>query len=393
MKNRRLLLIIPLTLLILLISCKSCGKCKHEQISWVIDKEATCIEDGYKHQACSDCDAKFNENTVIPATHNPSNWIIDKEATCTENGLKHQTCKSCGEIISSTQIEKSHDFVHYEKKNATCTEDGYYEYDVCKICGYSTFKVIERKNHNFENGVCTFCNALESGNIDYKLSENNLSYIINGIKNKDVEVVYIPKSYNGLPIVSIDDNAFKGCYNIKVIEIPDYVQYIGEYAFANCNSLEKVIFNSNTKLKDIERSAFEECISLKEIEIPDSVEYIGSAALHGCLSLENLTLPFMGSSSKTNDNSYLGYIFGANSYLLNFTFVPKSLKKITITQSTSINECAFKSCKYIETIVLSDKITSIYDYAFSECSNLKDIYIYQKILKKLKVKALMDVQI
>ncbi len=37
---------------------------------WVVDKEATASEDGIKHEECSVCGYKSNENTVIPATGN-----------------------------------------------------------------------------------------------------------------------------------------------------------------------------------------------------------------------------------------------------------------------------------------------------------------------------------
>ena len=47
---------------------KTVVKATGHKFKWVIDKEPTETEDGYKHEECTVCGFRRNENTVIPAT-------------------------------------------------------------------------------------------------------------------------------------------------------------------------------------------------------------------------------------------------------------------------------------------------------------------------------------
>jgi hypothetical protein len=75
-----------------------------------------------------------------------------------------------------------------------------------------------------------------------------------------------------------------------------------------------------------------------------------------CSSLASITIPFVGSKLNpgTSDPNYFGYIFGASNYSLNYSFVPSSLRNVTITGPAS-------------------GMTTIPDYAFYECSKLTTI--------------------
>ena len=94
--------------------CKNCGQTKSETIpilghdysdEFIIDKEASCTEDGLKSKHCSRCDST-TEKTIIPKTsHRPSSeWIVVKEATTTEEGLEEKHCRDCGMVLDSRTI-------------------------------------------------------------------------------------------------------------------------------------------------------------------------------------------------------------------------------------------------------------------------------------------------
>jgi len=64
-------------------TCSACGLVETKEIDmiehewvWIIDKEATKTEVGYKHEECKICGAKRNENTVIPTTPSTGDTII-----------------------------------------------------------------------------------------------------------------------------------------------------------------------------------------------------------------------------------------------------------------------------------------------------------------------------
>ena len=204
-------------------------------------------------------------------------------------------------------------------------------------------------------------------------------------------------------VTSIGQQAFRGCAALTTITVPfignsanstssnGYFSYIfgsssvpstlknivittdttiPEYAFQNLSYVESITVSSN--LKSISSRAFSGCTNLKRINsttdgvfnIPDSVESIGIYAFYGCSSLETISLPFIGNTS-TSSSSYFYQIFGESSY------VPNTLKNITITRVTTIPTSAFSNLSYVESITIPSDVTSIGMQAFYGCTSLK----------------------
>ncbi len=81
-------------------------------------------------------------------------WIIDKDATCEENGSKHKECSECHEILETEEIPATgHDLIHHDKADPTCTTSGHEAYDTCSKCDYSTYKEIPALGHDYETKV------------------------------------------------------------------------------------------------------------------------------------------------------------------------------------------------------------------------------------------------
>lgn len=79
-------------------------ECLHGTTSWIIEKEATCTEEGCKHQVCMEC-GEVLEIEIIPETsHTSSNWITDAEATVNAAGSQHKECTICGEVLETAVI-------------------------------------------------------------------------------------------------------------------------------------------------------------------------------------------------------------------------------------------------------------------------------------------------
>lgn len=221
----------------------------------------------------------------------------------------------------------------------------------------------------------------------------------NAFKNNEVILtVVIPES-----IIDIGESAFSGTSNLTSLVIPLGVKVIGKNAFAGASSLTSLdIPNSVTTIGD---GAFRDMTSLMSIEIPNNVLTIGANAFSGTNNLASMTLPFIGKSrTATNDEARLGYLFSENSYAGSYIadgyYLPNSSVEIIITDTTIIGNYgfgnnhklnnitfgtnselehlgnyAFYSDRDLVSIELPKSLKTIGDYAFSGAESLETILI------------------
>ena len=144
-------------------------------------------------------------------------------------------------------------------------------------------------------------------------------------------------------------------------------------AFAGCKSLTDVILENG--VTNIFSEAFLDCSGLTSIVIPDSVTSIGFAAFSGCSGLVEMILPFVGSAKSGSGNTHFGYIFGAKKYWSNSENIPASLKKVTVTDMTSIPSYSFYRCGGLTDVVIPEGVTGIDRGAFTGCVSLTSIVL------------------
>lgn len=115
--------------------------------------------------------------------------------------------------------------------------------------------------------------------IGTRIKDRFCYYEITSVKNKKVKVVeirnkktavlqipakvkYEGKSYQ---ITSITKSTFRNNKKLKKVTIGNYVEVIGDYAFAGCTKLNKIVIGKNTV--SIGQKAFYGCKRLKQIQI------------------------------------------------------------------------------------------------------------------------------
>lgn len=175
--------------------------------------------------------------------------------------------------------------------------------------------------HFYTNNIDGEAKVYNGGNTE------SLSNDLKGILERSITEIDIPKN-----VTKIDNNAFKGCYNLSSVTIPDGLTWIGNEAFANC-------------------------FALTNINIPDSVDTIAADAFNKCNSLPTV-----------NNIRY------ADNYLISPT--DKTLTSYTIKDTTEwIGDSAFIECTNLQNITIPDSVTRIGNYAFYGCTNLKSIVI------------------
>jgi len=195
----------------------------------------------------------------------------------------------------------------------------------------------------------TATTTTQNNNIDFEFNAERGE--ITKYNGKDTDVV-IPSEIDGVAVKAIEISAFEGCTNITKVTIPDGVESIGYFAFANCSSLESI--NLPESLKEIKESAFSGCESITSVTIPDGITYIGYSVFNECSSLESITLP--ESIESIEPGTFTGC-----SALTGIT-LPKGIK--------IIGESAFSDCSGLKSITIPDSVTSIAEGAFDGCENL-----------------------
>jgi hypothetical protein len=117
--------------------------------------------------------------------------------------------------------------------------------------------------------------------------------ISNNVENIGKECFYKCKSLcevvfeSDSKLKEIDGSTFYYS-GIKTIRIPSNIEYIGEYCFYKCKFLGEIVFESDSKLKGIDNRAFS-CSGITAIAIPSDVHFIGMECFCKCKYLSEIT--------------------------------------------------------------------------------------------------------
>ena len=126
-------------------------KCSHTASEWVVDKAASCTEEGKKHKECSAC-KEILEDAVIPTTMHIEEIVHGKAATCTEAGLTDgKQCSVCKKTLveQSEIVMLAHTEEIIDGVAPACTEAGLTGGKKCAVCNKTLLEqeVIEATGH------------------------------------------------------------------------------------------------------------------------------------------------------------------------------------------------------------------------------------------------------
>lgn len=148
--------------------------------------------------------------------------------------------------------------------------------------------------------------------------------------------IEIPQTYNGKPVVVIQNSAFKDCSNVTSVLIPNSIKSIGINAFENCSNITETTIPEGVTL--IGNNTFLGCEKLASVTLPTSLENIGANAFAGCTSLTSIVLPKniqeIGANAFANCSTLSTIeVFGDTPATLKTGVFPSNVSKIYVKPS------------------------------------------------------------
>lgn len=196
----------------------------------------------------------------------------------------------------------------------------------------------------------------------------------------------------------------------QTYRVPASVTTIAKGAFKNNRYLNKITFETGSKLKVVEDDAFYGCASLREITFPETLESIGANAFldsfnlktvdfganekvttintytfSGCKSLKSITLPARVSSIATDAFNASGietFVFPRDVEEVpnNMFYNCASLKSVTFNDKIkSVGNSSFYGCASLVSVVLPDTVKSIGTSTFKGCAKLATVVFGKSI--------------
>ncbi|MBR4206457.1 MAG: leucine-rich repeat domain-containing protein [Clostridia bacterium] len=155
-------------------------------------------------------------------------------------------------------------------------------------------------------------------------------------------------------------DVFQGNSALTGIVLPDTIQALDEFAFANCVSLRHVRLPENADA--LPPMAFYNCKSLREIDWPESVQKIRQYCFFHCESLRQVNIPRVGIIDKA--------AFSGCRSLSAISFSPV-LQRIGVR--------SFYECEGLSEVIIPQGVESIGEKAFAGCIKLKHVSIPKSV--------------
>ena len=263
------------------------------------------------------------------------------------------------------------------------------------------------KNLRFDDGTSTITFSTVVSMFGDSPLENmyvgrNIDYTL--IEGKENEAPFYNRST--LTNVTISDKGrvtylkpyfIYGASTLPSINVPDNVQEIGMYAFAECSSLEEAVLSKNLSL--IDEGLFDQDIALKSLIIPGAVNAVNQYALRGCGALQDLrfedsTNPLTAAIARSNmgmcgdthlENLYIGRNIryeatSSNGYSPFYNLT--SLKNVTFSNAGMVTECndyLLAGCSTVENLSLPESLVTIGNHTFSDMTTLQYCRMFDNV--------------
>ena len=215
-----------------------------------------------------------------------------------------------------------------------------------------------------------------------------------------IETIVLPKG-----LKEIREGAFYGCKSLRSLDIPASVETLGQWIVWDCNQLQTVTLHNGLKtlsantfsncgissitipstVKEIPNQCFSTCKNLERIYLHDDITSIGASAFYECYSLKSFTAP--KSLTVLSDNVF---------------YTCKNLSLVLLHDDIeSIGDNAFNGCELLRRLLTYEEsteydvirwplsLTTIGAFAF-QSSGLEEVYIKDSPVTTIPQEAFRD---
>lgn len=231
-------------------TCHKCGATKTEDIprtehTWdegEVTTAPTCTKPGVRTYTCSVCKATRTE-TIKATGHLHTEIRNKKDASCTENGYTGDTyCKDCEELLKKGETVDvlGHQWKETKRVEPSYTEDGQIIY-TCNRCGEQKAETLEKLAYPKAGTKYTVAGC------QYKVTKAGVEVMLVAT-NKKVKSITIPATVtmDGIryKVTAIGTKAFNGSKKLAKVTIGISIKKISNNAFFKCKSLKMVNIKS-----------------------------------------------------------------------------------------------------------------------------------------------------
>lgn len=211
-------------------------------------------------------------------------------------------------------------------------------------------------NNNIEENIITNDTVDTVKNIiEYKIENSECMITLYNGSQTDV---IIPDEINGVKVTAIGERAFYNNEILQKITLPNTIKKIYDSAFSWCFNLSET--NIPEELEYIGNYAFYRT-SISEFKLPENITYLGEGAF-GSTQITTLIIP--AGTTEIGPEMF-------SSTNVDLSVLNDDIEKI--------REYAFGNCQNIYEFNVSDNVKSIGDAAFIKCLNLSKVYIGKNI--------------
>lgn len=205
------------------------------------------------------------------------------------------------------------------------------------------------------------------------------------------EELEIPTEVEGYPVVSIQNEVFRGVSGLRSVAIGEGVRSIGDRAFYNCPDLQTVLLPNS--LISIGEMAF--CnTGLITVELPKNLQNFDVSAFQNCVALESLRIDEENTNFASMDSVVFSKDMKTLIYYPNFkrdvtyqipaqvtnvgerAFSGSQLQEVSFPVGLQvIGKSAFANCRYLKQAQIPDGIQRIDVLAFKDCTALTSVIL------------------